>query len=654
MATPLNMPQMGYDMHEGTLVRWLKSEDDEVSLGEPIAEIETDKAVVEVEATAAGLLRKILAAEGTTVPVGQPIAIIGEAGEDIEGLVADDSSSDDSEATAEEPTGIPLPPPIVEPELLAAEAPPESEHEMRASPVARRLAAERGIDLSLITGTGPGNRITRDDVLWYKPPEPDDEDEAVDEEPAEPVMEAEPVDEVPAEPVMDAESADEEPAEPVMEAETVDEVPAEPVMEAEPVDEVPAEPVMETEPVEDEPAEPEMEAEAVDEVPAEPVMEAEVAEEEPAEPAMEAEPVEDEPAEPEMEAEAVDEVPAEPVMEAEAAEEEPAEPAMEDEPVAEEPAEPVMEAEAADEEPDEPAMEAEAVAEEPAEPVMEAEAADEEPDEPAMEAEAADEEPDEPAMEAEVVDEVPDEPVMEAEAAEAEAAPEEDAPSNVIPLSRTRRQIARVTARSKQEIPHFYVSTEIDMSQAMEMRRQLNNRLDDDSRVSVNDLVVKASVDALQQYPSFNASYSDDGIVMHDTVNVGLAIAQDDGLLVPALLDCAGKSLVELATASKDLARRAGSGALHAQEYAGATFAISNMGMFGVSSFVAIIQPPQSAILAVGAVAKQAVVRDGGVVAADMMTATLSADHRVVDGADGARFIGEIKHILENPFSLLL
>ena len=486
MATPLNMPQMGYDMHEGTLVRWLKSEDDEVSLGEPIAEIETDKAVVEVEATAAGLLRKILAAEGTTVPVGQPIAIIGEAGEDIEGLGVDDSSSDDSEATAEEPTGIPLPPPIVEPEQLAAEAPAESEHEMRASPVARRLAAERGIDLSLITGTGPGNRITRDDVLWYKPPEPDDEDEAVDEEPAEPVMDAE----------------------------------------------------------------------TGDEVPAEPVMEAEVAEEEPAEPAMEHEPVAEEPAEPEMEAEAVDEV--------------------------------------------------------------------------------------------------PDEPVMEAEAAEAEAAPEEDAPSNVIPLSRTRRQIARVTARSKQEIPHFYVSTEIDMSQAMEMRRQLNNRLDDDSRVSVNDLVVKASVDALQQYPSFNASYSDDGIVMHDTVNVGLAIAQDDGLLVPALLDCAGKSLVELATASKDLARRAGSGALHAQEYAGATFAISNMGMFGVSSFVAIIQPPQSAILAVGAVAKQAVVRDGGVVAADMMTATLSADHRVVDGADGARFIGEIKHILENPFSLLL
>ncbi len=584
MATPLNMPQMGYDMHEGTLVRWLKSEDDEVSLGEPIAEIETDKAVVEVEATAAGLLRKILAAEGTTVPVGQPIAIIGEAGEDIEGLVTDDSSSDDSEATAEEPTGIPLPPPIVEPELLAAEAPPESEHEMRASPVARRLAAERGIDLSLITGTGPGNRITRDDVLWYKPPEPDDEDEAVDEEPAEPVMEAEAVEEEPAEPVMVAETVDEVPAEPVMEAETVDEVPAEPVMEAESADEVPAEPVMEAEPV--------------DEVPAEPVMETE--------------PVEDEPAEPEMEAEAVDEVPAEPVMEAEVAEEEPAEPAMEDEPVAEEPAEPVMEAE------------------------------------------AADEEPDEPAMEAEVVDEVPDEPVMEAEAAEAEAAPEEDAPSNVIPLSRTRRQIARVTARSKQEIPHFYVSTEIDMSQAMEMRRQLNNRLDDDSRVSVNDLVVKASVDALQQYPSFNASYSDDGIVMHDTVNVGLAIAQDDGLLVPALLDCAGKSLVELATASKDLARRAGSGALHAQEYAGATFAISNMGMFGVSSFVAIIQPPQSAILAVGAVAKQAVVRDGGVVAADMMTATLSADHRVVDGADGARFIGEIKHILENPFSLLL
>ena len=276
-----------------------------------------------------------------------------------------------------------------------------------------------------------------------------------------------------------------------------------------------------------------------------------------------------------------------------------------------------------------------------------------------MEAEAVDEEPAEPVMEAEPAEEEPAEPVMDAaepaeEPAETEAAPDEAVPSNVIPLSRTRRQIARVTTRSKQEIPHFYVSAEIDMSQAMEMRRQLNSRLDDDSRVSVNDLVVKASVDALQQFPGFNASYSDDGIIMHDTVNVGLAIAQEDGLLVPALLDCAGKSLVELAAASKDLARRAGSGALNAQEYAGATFAISNMGMFGVSSFVAIIQPPQSAILAVAAVATQAVIRDDEVVAADMMTATLSADHRVVDGADGARFIGEIKRILENPFSLLL
>ena len=555
------MPQMGYDMHEGTLVRWLKSEDEEVSLGEPIAEIETDKAVVEVEATAAGLLRKILAEEGATVPVGQPIAIIGEAGEDIAGLAADDSSSDDSDAADEEPTGIPLPPPIVEPERLAAEAPAESEHEMRASPVARRLAAERGIDLSLITGTGPGNRITRDDVLWYKPPEPEEEDHE-EEQPAEPEMAAAPAEEEPAEPVMEAEPVEEEPAEPVMEAEAAEEEPAEPVMEAEPVEEEPAEPVMEAAADDEEPAEPVMEDEAVEEGPAEPEMEAEAAEEEPAEPVMEAEPVEEEPAEPEMEAEPVEEEPAEPVMEAEPVEETPAE--------------------------------------------------------------------------------------------EPEAEPVDEAPSNVIPLSRTRRQIARVTSRSKQEIPHFYVSAEIDMSHAMEMRRQLNSRLDDDSRVSVNDLVVKASVDALETFPSFNASYSDDGIVMHDSVNVGLAIAQDDGLLVPALLDCAGKSLVELAAASKDLARRAGSGALQAQEYAGATFAISNMGMFGVTSFVAIIQPPQSAILAVGAVATQAVIRDDEVVAADMMTATLSADHRVVDGADGARFIGEIKRILENPFSLLL
>ena len=582
------MPQMGYDMHEGTLVRWLKSENSEVSLGEPIAEIETDKAVVEVEATAAGLLRRILAAEGATVPVGEPIAIIGEAGEDIAGLLgaepAPPAAEADDEPVAEpsppvaeadeEPTVIPLPPPAAEPEQPAAEAPEEPDHDLRASPVARRLAAERGIDLSLVTGTGPGNRITRDDVLWYKPPEDEYEPEA---EPAEPEA-AEP--EMAVEPATEADAADEEPAEPVMEAEAVDEEPAEPVMEAD----------------------------------------------------------------------AADEEPAEPVMEAEAADEEPAEPVMEDEAAAEEPAEPVMEAEAV--------MEDEAAAEEPAEPVMEDEVADEEPAEPVMEAEAADEEPEEAVEEAAAVEEAPAEIVAEAEAeeepAEPEAAPEEEAPGNVVPLSRTRRQIARVTSRSKQEIPHFYVSAEIDMTQAMEMRRQLNSRLDDDSRVSVNDLVVKASVEALERFPSFNASFADDGIVMHDDVNVGLAIAQDDGLIVPALLDCAGKSLVELAAASKDLARRADSGALSAQEYAGATFAISNMGMFGVSSFVAIIQPPQSAILAVGAVATQAVIRDDEVAAADMMTATLSADHRVVDGADGARFIGDIKRILENPFTLLL
>ena len=602
------MPQMGYDMHEGTLVRWLKSEDSEVTLGEPIAEIETDKAVVEVEATAAGLLRKILAAEGATVPVGEPIAIIGEAGEDIAGLlgaepaadVADAAEEPASEPTPEvaeaheEPTGIPLPPPAGEAAQPAAEA-PEEDHDLRASPVARRLAAERGIDLSLITGTGPGNRITRDDVLWYKPPEETyDEPEAADEEPAEPVMETEAADEEPAEPAMEAEAADEEPAEPAMEAEAADEEPTEPAMEAEAADEEPSEPAMETEAADEEPTEPAMEAEAADEEPAETAMETEAADEEPAEPVMETEAADEEPAETVMEAEAAGEEPAETAMEAEAADEEPVEPAMEDE---------------------EPAMEDEAEAEEPTEPEME----------------ATDDEPAEP-----------------------EAAPQEEAPSNVIPLSRTRRQIARVTSRSKQEIPHFYVSAEIDMTQAMEMRRQLNGRLDDDSRVSVNDLVVKASVDALVEFPNFNASYSDDGIVLHDSVNVGLAIAQDDGLIVPALLDCAGKSLVELAAASKDLARRAGSGALQAEEYAGATFAISNMGMFGVSSFVAIIQPPQSAILAVGAVATQAVIRDDEIVAADMITATLSADHRVVDGADGARFIGEIKRILESPFTLLL
>ncbi|MCH8108827.1 MAG: 2-oxo acid dehydrogenase subunit E2 [Chloroflexi bacterium] len=436
MATELTMPQMGYDMQEGTIVRWLKSEGAEVQLGEAIAEIETDKAVVEFESYAEGLLQKILVAEGSTVPVGQAIAIIGAEGE----LISEPSTADTTPLA-------PAPPPVVAAPMANAApldvdtAPSEQIFGVRASPVARRLADERGIDLSKLQGTGPGGRITKDDVLGFE---------------AAPAV-----------------------AEPTP---TPVEAPTPPVVE-------------------------------------------------------------------------------------------------------------------------------------PAAPPVQA--------------------PPTPTRAAP--------PSTEADTAER------------IPLSRMRQQIARVTVRSKQEKPHFYVASDIDMTQAMQLRQQINKAMEGEGvRITVNDLIVKACVDALKVYPKFNAFFDESGIQLNDKINIGIAMAQEEGLLVPAIMDCRNKSLRELAAASKDLADRAQTGALHSQEYTGGTFAISNLGMFDVSSFVAIIHPPQTAVLAIGTVSKKPVVRDDQVVVAQMMTATISADHRVVDGAEGARFIVEVKRLLENPLSLLV
>ena len=140
---------------------------------------------------------------------------------------------------------------------------------------------------------------------------------------------------------------------------------------------------------------------------------------------------------------------------------------------------------------------------------------------------------------------------------------------------------------------------------------------------------------------------------MNDAINVGIAIAEEEGLIVPAIMDCANKSLMEIATVSKDLIQRSKGGTLHPQEYTSGTFSISNLGMFDVSSFVAIIQPPQAAVLAVGTIARRPVVRNGDIAVTEMMTGTLSVDHRVADGAEGAQFITEVKRLLENPYSLI-
>jgi pyruvate dehydrogenase E2 component (dihydrolipoamide acetyltransferase) len=454
LATELTMPQMGYDMQEGTVVRWLKAEGSNVELGEPVAEIETDKAVVEFESYASGVLQKILVSEGSTVPVGEAIAVVGE----MDAVLEEEPEPEVPEPVAQEveeeeetieaiPLGaasVPLTDGVVtpQPEEIPAEEPSETGR-VFATPVARQLAYDSGIDLASVQGTGPGGRIVKEDVLRVI--------EAGTETAPEPVPMPEPVAEV--------------------------EVPP----EAEPVVEVEAEP----------------------------------------------------------------------------------------------------------------------------------------------------------------------EPV-----AEVEPEPEPE----LVPLSRMRQQIARVTIRSKSEKPHFYVNTDVDMTDAMLLRAQINQVMAADGvRATVNDLIIAASAIALRRFPKFNAYYEEGGLRMNDEVNVGIAMAVEDGLIMPAIVGAGDMSLREIAQASKEVAERAQQGTLSPQEYAGGTFAISNMGMMGVTSFVAIIQPPQSAVLAVGAVQKRPVVTDDDqITVRQMMTATLSADHRIVDGAEGAMFINEIKGLLENPLSIIL
>ena len=454
MATELTMPQMGYDMQEGTVVRWLKTEGSPVQMGEAVAEIETDKAVVEFESYGEGILLQILVAEGTTVPVGETIAIVGAESE-VPVASTPDEPTPAVEAEPPVSTAIPLDPPAQPVStnggvVVEDVAQPASEGRLFATPAAKKIAEEQAIDLKQIEGTGPRGRITKDDVLSFAS----------------------------------------QPVEAVAEALVT------PVIEDAPVHE----------------AVPEPESESV----------------------------------------------------------------------------------------------------------------------------------------------ATPEPV--AAAAPPAPATESVSEGGLIPLSRMRQQIARVTVKSKSEKPHFYVNTDIDMTQVMALRGQINQSLSDEGiRVTVNDLIVKACVMTLKKYPKFNSFYQENGIKTNDAINIGVAIAIEEGLIVPALLDCGDKSLRELAAASKDLAERSANGTLSNQEYAGGTFAISNLGMFGVTSFVAIIQPPQSAVLAVGAVAKRPVVgEDDQIKVAQIMTATISGDHRIVDGAEGAQFVNEVKRLLENPLSLLV
>ena len=580
------MPKMGYDMREGTVVRWHKREGETVARGEVIADIETDKATVEFEAYTGGVMQRLVAQEGIPVPVGEAIAVIGDPAEEI-AAVPTPLAAAATVAAAPTPAIIADSVSQASPDLVPAAA----EGEVRASPIARRLARERDIDLTQVTGTGPGGRIVEKDILGYAPTAAPGT--AADPDPAA---------EVAAPPAALGEWILASPLARRLARERGIDLAQ--VAGSGPGGRVVARDV------------PEYAAPVVPEV-AEEIIPSEV------------EPAADVVAE--VITAMIETVP------------QPAAVAAETIPAAVEPVADVAE-------------EIIPVAVEPAVDVAEEiiPAAVEPAAEVAAEIIPA-------AVEPAAVDTIPepDSPV----AAVAERATVEPAESvspvaepmgELIPLSRMRQAIARVTGDSKRDAPHFYVTAEVDMGKAMALRRDINEALPTAQRVSVNDLVVRAAAIALGRHPQFNAFFRGDHLQYHAAVNIGIAITLESGLIVPGISHCESKSLTQIAAASKDLIARAHSGALRQEEYGDTTFSVSNLGMFAVDSFAAIIFPPHAAVLAVGAVKEQPVVREGQLAVGQVMKATLSTDHRVADGAAAAQFLVAVKDLLENPVTLLL
>ncbi|HEX8155757.1 MAG TPA: dihydrolipoamide acetyltransferase family protein, partial [Solirubrobacteraceae bacterium] len=220
-------------------------------------------------------------------------------------------------------------------------------------------------------------------------------------------------------------------------------------------------------------------------------------------------------------------------------------------------------------------------------------------------------------------------------------------------LTRTQRIIARRMAESKATIPEFTLRSEIDMEACVRLRSELKALAGESLVPSYNDMVIKASALALREFPRANGSYRDGGFEFHSRVNVGVAVAAPDALVVPTVLDADTKSLREVAAETRALAERVRTGTITPPELSGATFTVSNLGMYGVTDFTAVINPPQAAILAVGALAPHAVVRDGELVARHTMGVTLACDHRILYGADAAQFLAQIRALLQQPLALL-
>ena len=424
----ITMPRLSDTMEEGTLAAWLKQPGEQVQRGDLLAEIETDKATMELEAFEEGVLQQILVQVGETVPIGQPIAIIGSG----DATAAPPAPAEAAPSPAEEAARIEAAPEVetaaAAPPATAAPAAPAGQAPVKASPMARAIARDHGIDLSTVAGSGPGGRVVKADV------------------------------------------------------------------------------------------------------------------------------------------------------EALAAGDGRVAPAAA------------------------PAPAAPAAAPTPA-----------------------------PAQ---------------------AAAPPEDVEE--IPLSNMRKTVARRLVESMQSAPHFYLTIKVDVDALLGLRAELNQRLADQGiKLSVNDLLVKACAVTVRSHPDINVSWAGDKILRHRRVSVGIAVAVEGGLIVPVVRDADQKSVSQISGEAKALIEKARVGKLRPDDYTGGTFTISNLGMFGIDQFTAVINPPEAAILAVGATTSEPVVHEGELATRQRMKLTLSIDHRALDGATGAQFLADLKGVLEQPLRIL-
>ena len=404
MATKVHMEALSPTMEEGRLVKWTKHEGDAVKTGDTLAEVETDKAVMELVARADGQLIKVMVPEGSTVPVGSVVAYIGAPGEKVDGAAPAVSAAP---ATAQPSAVSPQPPAPAAPPAAPADA-----TRVKASPLAKRIAKETGVDLKSLQGSGPGGRVVKRDLEGAPAP-------------------------------------------------------------------VSAAPV----------------------------------------------------------------------------------------------------------------------------PL----------------------------------------PTPHAPAVARSGAAFDD-----VPLTQTRKTIAKRLAASLGPIPHFFLTSEVDMERAAEARGAL------EVKVSFNDIIIKAVALALIKHRACNAWFQDDHIRYWNEIHIGMAVAVEDGLITPVIRDADRKSLAEIGAEARELAQRARNRRLKPDEYTGATFSVSNLGMFDIDQFTAVINPPEAGIVAVGSVVERAVIVDGAVVGRRRLRLTMSCDHRVIDGATGAQFLKTLKQMLENPLAMLL